>query len=83
MGSDRKPEKLFHLGNDPDEQENLLASKDPKINSIRRLFIDAVSQMPKQDADPKYRPLPHRSWYLQPQTSSQVWKTGFPGKRNP
>ncbi len=83
IGSDRKPEKLFHLGNDPDEQENLLASKDPKINSIRRLFIDAVSQMPKQDADPKYRPLPHRSWYLQPQTSSQVWKTGFPGKRNP
>ena len=83
IGSDRKPQKLVHLANDPNEMEDLLASKDPEVNTARRIFRNAVEQMPKQDADPKYSPLSQRPWYLQPTTPSQVWKDGFPGNRLP
>lgn len=80
VGTDRQPKKLIDLQNDAAENKDLLDSKSKEVESAKEVFMKAINNMPKVDADPAYTPLEQRDWYLKPTAKSQVWKKGSPNK---
>lgn len=74
VSSERKPEKLIAVLNDPEEKNNLLQSTDPKVKAeFEKLWKVALS-FPEQDNDPHYIPLPKESWDKEVTVKSQIWK---------
>ena len=78
IGTDGKLTKLIDLQNDPEENNDIQHAESVEIQDAKKIFMDAVAEMPKQDADPIYTPLGHRDWYVKPIMKSQVWKKRYP-----
>lgn len=74
VSSDRKPEKLIAVLDDPEEKNDLLTSNDPKIKSEFEKLWNAVSTFPEKDNDPIYNTLPNQIWDKEVTVKSQVWK---------
>ena len=74
VSSDRKPEKLISVLDDPEEKSDLLSSNDPEIKSEFERLWKAVSTFPAKDNDPIYNPLPKQPWDKKVTVKSQVWK---------
>lgn len=49
--------RLYHLGDDPGEQQNLILSTDPHHAAARRRLQAIVNSMPTMDASPRYQPI--------------------------
>ena len=78
IGSERQLVKLVDLASStPDRDVQHVDA--PDVQATKRLFQKAVASMPPFDADPIYKPLEHRDWYLKPSAKSRVWKIGYPG----
>lgn len=76
VGSDRQPEKLIDLQEDPEEKNNLLGN--PEYAPVVKRLMLAIKDQPEQDNDPIYTPLPSNSWNKKPEYKSQIHKTGHP-----
>ena len=74
VSSDRKPEKLISVVNDPEEKNNLLLSNEPKVRDDYEKLWKVVSTFPGQDNDPRYTPLPKELWDVKVTVQSQIWK---------
>lgn len=74
VSTDRKPQKLFNLKDDPYETQNLLDSQDPEIQKRIEKFWTVVETFPEQDNDPRYIPLGPQPWDVEVTVESQVWK---------
>ena len=74
VSSDRKPEKLISILDDPEEKSDLLSSNNPKIKSELKKLWKAVLTFPEKDNDPIYNPLPKQHWDKEVTVKSQVWK---------
>lgn len=74
VSSNRKPEKLISIADDPEEKNNLLNSDDPKDKAAFEKLWNVVLSFPKQDSDPHYVALPAESWDKEVTVKSQVWK---------
>ena len=81
IGADRKLVKLVDVQNDFKETNDVQFAESVEIQNAKKMFMDAVAKMPKRDADPIYTPLEHRDWYKKPSTKTEVWKKGYPEKR--
>ena len=79
IGTDRKLVKLIDLQNDPEEKDDLQDSDSEEVQQAKKIFMNAVAEMPERDADPRYTPLGHRQWYVKPTMKSEIWKSGYPG----
>ena len=44
---------------------------------MRNLIVNAVAEMPKRDADPRYTPLGHRQWYVKPDDEERNLEIGL------
>lgn len=75
IGPDRQPAGLFDLQEDPWEEENLLTGKltEPAREAMNEL-LEAASQFPERDADPRYIPNPEQHWDVPVTAESEVWK---------
>lgn len=62
VGTDRRPEKLFDMQNDPWESVNLIDSEDPAARAARSRLWRVIEQMPAEDGQPRYRPNPVQAW---------------------
>ncbi len=62
VGTDRRPEKLFDIKNDPWEEKNLLGSDNPEARAAVTRLMAVIKTMPEKDAAPKYRPNPAQRW---------------------
>jgi len=67
-------EKLVDLHTDPEENINLINSKDPKIIAAKKALIKVAQAQPKRDNDPKYRKRQALSWDEPITVKSQAWK---------
>jgi len=74
VSTERKPDKLFSLKEDPEEENNLLFSNDPQIKIEYEKLLKVVSTFPQQDADPHYDPLPGQPWDVGVTVKSEQWK---------
>ena len=74
ISTDRQPEKLVSVINDPDERVNLLESDDPEIRAQFESLWLAAQAFPAQDNDPDYVPLPPEPWDKEVTVQSQSWK---------
>jgi arylsulfatase A-like enzyme len=70
IGTDRQPEKLFDMENDPWETTNLINSDDPAARAAKAQLWSVIEEQPAEDAAPRYRPNPPQPWdrfdYVQP-----------------
>lgn len=62
VGTDRRPEKLFNLIDDPFEKTNLISSTEPVAVAAKQRLMDFVDRFPKKDAHPKYNATPPQPW---------------------
>jgi arylsulfatase A-like enzyme len=76
VGTDRKPEKLVDVINDPDETINLMAN--PEYNGVLARLTAVIETFPAQDNDPKYSTLPPNEWDKKATVNSQTHKIGYP-----
>ena len=74
VSPEKKPEKLVHLKNDPEEKHNLWPSDDPAVKAVMKKFWKVVEQMPEKDNDPIYTPLSPQPWDVDVTVKSQEWK---------
>lgn len=74
VDTNRTPEKLFDLENDPWEEENIIGSTDPEAVAARTFLTHQLSRYPGRDSDPIYDPLPARAWDVPVTAKSEVWK---------
>ena len=74
VSTERKPEKLFYLKEDPFESVNLIASDKRQYQEAIKKFMKVVETFPTQDHDPKYNPLGPQSWDVAVTVKSQEWK---------
>ena len=74
VSTDRKPEQLYDLKNDPYETQNLVTSKDPEIQQIIQKLWKVVETFPEVDSDPQYIPLGPQAWDVEVTVESQKWK---------
>ena len=74
INTKRQPEKLVDLLVDPDENVNLIDSKDPDVVRAIKRFMQVIHTMPHQDNDPIYTPLAKQPWDVQVTAKSQGWK---------
>jgi arylsulfatase A-like enzyme len=74
VSSDRKPEKLISISDDPEERSDLLSNNDPKIKNEFEKLWKAASGFPEKDNDPIYKPVPKQSWDKEVTVKSQIWK---------
>ena len=58
--------RLHDLKQDPTEETNLLASKNPKHQSALRRFQAILESFPEKDARPRYDPTPPQPWDRKP-----------------
>jgi arylsulfatase A-like enzyme len=78
VGTDKKPQKLFDLFNDPAEQHNIITSKDLEVrNAVKKLF-GVIHRFPQKDNDFVCRPNPPQTWDVQISVDSGIWKKGRP-----
>jgi len=54
--------RLFDLENDPAEEANLIASREPDVEAARKKLEEAVQSFPSRDAIPRYDPVPPQAW---------------------
>lgn len=70
VGTNRQPEKLFDMENDPWETTNLIDSDDPAARAAKAELWSVIESQPAEDAAPRYRPNPPQPWdrfdYVQP-----------------
>lgn len=76
VGTDRQPEKLVDVIDDPEEKNNLLSN--PEYAAVVKRLMKVVQAQPVQDHDPNYDRLPANSWDLKAKAKSQVHKIGHP-----
>lgn len=62
VGTNRQPEKLFDMENDPWESINLIDSDDPAVRAARAQLWSVIESQPTEDAAPRYRPNPPQPW---------------------
>jgi len=62
VGTNRRPEKLFDLKNDPWETNNLIDSNRQDAQQAKAMLWSVIKELPKQDAAPRYRPNPPQPW---------------------
>ncbi len=74
VDTNRTPEKLFDLENDPWEEHNVIESTDPETVAARLFLTGQLSRYPGRDSDPIYRPLPAQPWDVPVTAQSEVWK---------
>ena len=74
VDTNRTPEKLFDLENDPWEENNIIGSKDADAAAAQAFLSRQLSRYPGRDSDPIYRPLPERPWDVPITAQSEVWK---------
>jgi hypothetical protein len=74
VSSERKPEKLISILDDPQERSDLLSSNDPQIKSEFERLLKAVLAFPEKDNDPIYKPVPKQPWDKEVTVKSQIWK---------
>jgi arylsulfatase A-like enzyme len=70
----REPEKLFNLSEDPNEENNLIASDDPAAKAALDRLSAIVSTFPTEDADPIYTRRAANDWDVDVSVESQSWK---------
>lgn len=76
VGTDRKPEKLIDLANDPAEKVNLIGNPEYKDELDRLAAL--IEPLPEQDSDPKYERIPSNEWDKVSSYKPQVHKIGHP-----
>ena len=74
VSTNRKPEKLFNLIEDPYETQNLIDSQDSEVQDEIEKFWKVVETFPAQDNDPRYIPLSPQPWDVEVTVKSQQWK---------
>ncbi len=74
VSTDRKPEQLYNLKDDPYEEQNLISGQDRKIQQVIQKFWKVVATFPEVDSDPKYIPLGPQPWDVEVTVESEVWK---------
>lgn len=74
VSTERKPEKLFYLEEDPFESVNLIESDESQHQEAIKKFMKVVETFPTQDHDPKYNPLGSQPWDVTVTVKSQEWK---------
>ena len=74
VGTNRQPEKLVDLQNDPEEEHNLLSSERAEVQQAYQKLWAAIRRMPYRDHDPRYAVLPPQPWDREVTVQSQVWK---------
>lgn len=74
ISSQRKPEKLVNILDDPDEKTNLLDSNDPKVKAAYEKLWKVALSFPVLDSDPHYVALKAEPWDEPVTVKSQVWK---------
>jgi arylsulfatase A-like enzyme len=74
VSSERKPEKLVNLKQDPEEKHNLLPSDDPAVQAKLEKLWKVVEQLPEKDNDPIYITLPPELWDVEVTVKSRKWK---------
>lgn len=74
VSTERKPEKLISILDDPDEKNNLLQSNNPKIKTAYEKLWNVVLSFPELDNDPRYVKLPNEPWDKEVTVKSQAWK---------
>jgi hypothetical protein len=74
VSSERKPEKLISVKNDPEEENNLLGSDHPEVRAACEKLWNVVLSFPPKDNDPFYTALPQEPWDTKVTVKSQVWK---------
>ena len=74
VDTNRTPEKLFDLENDPWEENNILGSKDADAAAAQAFLSRQLSRYPGRDSDPIYDPMPSQPWDVPVTAESEVWK---------
>ncbi len=74
ISSERKPQKLIAILDDPEEKNDLLQSNDPKVKAEYEKLWKVALSFPKHDSDPHYIALPKESWDKEVTVKSQIWK---------
>jgi arylsulfatase A-like enzyme len=74
VDTNRTPEKLFDLQNDPWEDNNIIGSTDAEAVAAREFLTRQLSLYPGRDSDPIYRPNPAQPWDVPVTAQSEVWK---------
>ena len=69
---DGKVAKLYDLETDPGEERNLIASKAPEHVAALAKLSAVVETFPKQDARPRYDPLPAQPWDISRQANAKM-----------
>lgn len=77
VGTDRKPEKLIDLQNDPEELNDIVGSENDGAMGAREKFERLIPTWPERDADPIYTPQPPQKWDQPVTVESIVWKKGY------
>jgi len=72
--SEKKPEKLVSISNDPEEKVNLLFNNEPKVKNEYEKLWNVVSSFPNKDNDPIYSRLPQQPWDSKVTVKSNIWK---------
>lgn len=79
VGTDRTPQKLIDLSQDPEECHDITGEETSEALGSRKKLEALISDWPEQDADPKYLTRqPPQSWDIPVTVESQVWKKGYP-----
>ncbi|WOH38143.1 sulfatase-like hydrolase/transferase [Thalassotalea fonticola] len=72
--NNRDYEKLVDVVNDPEENINLINSKEPKVQQALAKLSAAAQTMPNKDKDPTYRKIAENTWDVPVTVKSQRWK---------
>ena len=79
VGTDRFPEKLIDLAEDPDEKNDITGTESEQALQARKKLEALIPTWPERDSDPKVlNPQPPQSWDKPITVKSQVWKKGYP-----
>ena len=76
VDTNRRPEKLVDVINDPAEQKNLM--DDPAHGAVVVRLLKAIDTMPQRDNDPLYTPDSDYPVYKNDGKRSQIHKIGHP-----
>lgn len=74
VSTERNPEKLVNILNDPEEKHNLLHAENPEIKVVLEKLWKVVERIPEKDNDPIYIPLPPQPWDVDVTVKSREWK---------
>ena len=66
--------ELYDLERDPGEERNLIASKAPEHVAALAKLSALVESFPKQDARPRYDPLPAQPWDISREANAKMWR---------